>query len=176
MVRCLFWDRVKIAHFLLWKEIRTKLQTAGPTHRHVRCSLPVLLAVLQNKINLFAIPPIGSKDVFSQAPEQTLRAFLSMNAHLHWKPLFFFFLSSHPFPKWWNEMIWCWCWLCRMGMGTRRMWVVVLTEIPLPSSISSPGSPQSSPNHSPCLASSSTQHIRFPMFCLETTFSLIVIR
>lgn len=81
----------KFIFFYRDREIRTEIQIAGPSHRHVSCSLPVLLAALQNQINLFAIPPIGSKDVFSQAPEQTLWAFFSMNAHLHSEPLFLFF-------------------------------------------------------------------------------------
>lgn len=48
----------------------------------------MLLAVLQNKINPFIIPHAGFKEVFPRAPEQTLWAFLPINAHLH----------SNPFP------------------------------------------------------------------------------
>ena len=85
IVKCLFDGRVKIVHFLVRQKIRTKIQIASPSHRHFSHSPPVLLAVLQYEINPFIIPHSGSKKkkkVFSQAPEQTLWAFLPANAHL----------------------------------------------------------------------------------------------
>lgn len=94
IVKCSFCDRVKIAHFLSWKKIRTKIQIASPSHHHFSHSLPVLLAVLQNKINPFIIPHTGSKEVFPQAPEQTLWTFLPINARLHSK-LFFLIMTFY---------------------------------------------------------------------------------
>lgn len=97
IVKCLFDGRVKIVHFLVRQKIRTKIQIASPSHRHFSHSPPVLLAVLQYEINPFIIPHSGSKKkkkVFSQAPEQTLWAFLPANAHLCSN----LFPTPHPTP------------------------------------------------------------------------------
>lgn len=60
----------------------------------------MLLAVLQKKINPFIISHAGFKEVFPRAPEQTLWAFLPINAHLLSNPFSLPIMCFYKMVNW----------------------------------------------------------------------------